>query len=478
MKKLVRFAYLAAILVTAAALLFSVGRWWARRHWLAEKARMLASGEISTLAAAIPPPLPEADNFAAIPRLRAQWVEIEKERGPLEIFPDAAFDPIPELNLTRSSKNGVGYRMAVYPEAPDLAEALRDVRHLDPLPGEAPAATILRTLEPLQEILGDLADGLRRPGCRFPVQYARSYFAVQPSSAFFRRLGQLFGLRAAARLELGQIDAAAEDVAAMLRLGRHFRQDPGLLRLGIGAAVTTDGTRMVWLGLSRNLWRAEHLQSFSRILDGTDYFADFARAARLEFVVAADLWEQALEEGTRFRDLRNLASVVSDRTVRFAVGDAMYYAGLTAFARASADLQKSLPATRPTQFQPAAFEAAMGEIERRSARWDGTLISLSLPKYERSLQRYLMAQAKVELCQSALQLEALRLVDGRYPAQPPAGMPNDFMSGRPRVYEASADGQRFRLRGTPWRREGDPELPAKDNPWEWYSNLGGPAAWE
>lgn len=473
-----KFLLWAAGLVTLLVLAATVAAWLSRRSWLQEKAALTAAGKLPTVESLLPPPVPDEENFAAIPVLRREWEHIAKERGAEEVVSSTDFVPVPELMLIPEGKKSANYGLDLTKRL-DLAAALPGFRSLAPLPGEAPAATVLRSLEPLTGLLQEFSEGLRRPACRFPVRYERTIAAVQPSVLFFRSLAQLFGLRAAARLELGQVDAAAEDALAAVRLGRHFRRDPGFLRVGVGSAMPLPAIWVIRHGLARHAWTARHLEAFARELADHDMFAELARSARFESALAIQLWESALQEPNAFRNLVSLASAVSERVVTLAYGEAAYYRCLAVLARNCVQLQLTLPARRPDRFEPTSLLAGMREIEAASTRWDGMFVSLSLLSYQRLALRLTAVQSSLELARSALRLEQEYLVHGRYPATTEGlGIPDDFLTGRPRRYEVSADGQRFRLRGEDWAvAEGDTMNSLLPGGWgEWDSSFA-PGGW-
>lgn len=476
MKRALRLLLLLVLLL---ALVAGISGWWARRSWQAEKARLAAAGQLPTIAELIPPPIPEADNFAAVPALRADWENVAKARGRYEYHNASEFDPMPALSLKKPGEKSVAYSVDPTRQPLDFSPALAGFRHLDPLPGERPAETILRTLEAVAEPLRDISAGLRRPGCRFPIRYERTLYAVQPNFLFYRRLAQLYTLRAAASLEVGRADVAAEDLVSILRLGRHLRRDPGLTQLVNATGISVLATQFVWLGATRHAWSAAHLAAFEKELAGDDLFRDHARSLRLEAAVNVAVWESVVEEGDRAT--ANLAAALSERTVRFLYGQTMFYPSLGVLARANARLLAALPGSRPERFQPAAFVQALAAIEADSARWSGTLIATTMVSHERIVLRLVAVQSRLELCLSAVRLEAQRVAGGRYPASLDGlAMPADLLTGLARRYEVSPDGARFRLLGQDWQLpNGDStaQVLNKAPACQWYSNAEGAAAW-
>lgn len=474
-----KFLFYSAAVVTLLVLAVVAAGWLAQRKWERQKGEFLASGALETVESLTPPLIPPEQNFAAIPLLQAQWQEIAKERPKWETVNDFKYHVLPELNLAREGTRYVAFPFNERWALLDLS-VVPPTLHLNPaIPGEPPAQAILRACEPARETLAALTEGLQRPGCRFPVRYERGLTAVQPNMHGFRRMAQVLGLRAVALIEAGRSDEAAQDVVSLLRLGAHYRRDPGLLRNSLGSGSSLLAVQCIWQGLVRQLWTDRHLQAFERELVEIDLFRDFHRALRMEVSVGARSWEDSLRSSYTAGEMQSFASALGERSANFVFGKALLYPCLSAHVRVSAMLKQSLPGSRPSKFDPAAFEAANREVDASGERWDGMMLAISLPMFDRSMHRQAHKQARIELCLLAVRLERTRLTSGRYPAALDGLTPNDFMTGQPPRYEVSADGSRFRILRQPWRRQ-DGEDGSKDgiSPWEWYSNLGGPEAWK
>lgn len=480
--KLRKLFFYAAAVVTLLALALTVAGRLAKRDWLQRRAEFIASGVYAPYETLIPPLIPDEQNFAAIPLLRQQWEEVAKERPLDEPYNSLQFEALPELNLAATSGVSVHYPFDPKWVLPDLNPTLPTIRRAPAVEGESAAQAILQALEPQRALLDEIAVGLQRPGCRFPIRYERTLTAVQPSSLSFRRLAQVYGLRATARIEAGLADAAAQDVASILRLGAHFRRDPVLVKTMIGVAISNLAAQFVWQGLARQLWQERHLQSFERELAVTDLFRDYRATLRMETSMGASLWEDSLRTAGGFRRLLNVAEAISSRAANALAGDLVLYPCLTAYVRQCGRIDTWLPASRPAKIDTRAYESLIEEIEAAGQRWDGLMIALTLPGYQRSFWRVSMIQARLELCLSAIRLERARQAQGRFPATLEGlQLPNDFLTGLPVRYEVAQDGSRYRIVRQSWilAADADEKPNPKDfNHWEWYSNVGGAGAWK
>lgn len=430
-------------------------------RYVGPKSTDTARQDLLALEGLIPPPVSDDQNFAAIPSLRGLWDIIATGQAPMELRAfRRSFNPIPSLDLALSGQENARYGMIVRQRDVDLAGALEGFKHVEPALGESPAQTILRTFEPISEILGEISTGLRRPHCRFPIQYERGYDAVRPPFGFFVRLTQLYGLRAAAYLQVDNAQAAAEDIVSMLRMGRHWRTDPGALRVTTGGMMQHYATQFIWLGMKLDRWSVEQLNDFRRELEDVDLFAESVRSFRMDL---RDILEAgcSVEDGWKPLPTDGIVDRAHKAVCRrFAMP--FYSSCMAALARSLARLHATLPHQRPTIFEPAVVIQAKVDFDAARWNWDGGAIhffrSDEIPVM--FMRRVVALQSSLEQCVCAIEIEKHRRRNGSYPASL-AGLavPADLLTGRPRTYEVSGDGAQYRLESVPWSPATDEELP-------------------
>jgi hypothetical protein len=115
----------------------------------------------------------------------------------------------------------------------------------------------------------------QRPSCRFKIPYHLfpkdvSYLHRNPVYDIARH----YLVRSLAKLQLGQTDAAFEDVMMVLFLGECFRDEPFML----AAQARIGGRQMVlqciWEGLARHQWSSNQVAQFQTRLDEYNILAD------------------------------------------------------------------------------------------------------------------------------------------------------------------------------------------------------------
>lgn len=247
----VRRVFKLVVLPVAAALtLFhGVENWRGHRAWSAWKAEQEAAGV--TYGLVPPPPVPDADNFAAVPRVRTALLSGNQGKPVLGAFilPPGPTDP--------GNWQG-GHRV-------DLAawrEALK-------------APSIEAGLAPGAEALEDLAAASRRTGCRILT-------ADDPSGRSgmlgFRAAGQVLRLRALDRLAANRPGDACEDVITVLRTARHLGRAQNLLGALAENALVNLAMQPIWEGLQDHRWRDADLAALQRELDDLDVLAAMSQA--------------------------------------------------------------------------------------------------------------------------------------------------------------------------------------------------------
>lgn len=429
--------------------------------WSMWSARVSRTETRVDMASLIPPALPNEDNALAIPAFARLWQRCLTAAKTGNASERLYFEPFPELELMLSGEP----RSELYVDVRNynLQRTLSGFRHVAPLAGEPPAQTILRSLEPYASTLDEIALGLGRPALRFPLPYGQMLvdgdLPVAPIY-FLWRLRNVYALRAFAQLDLGHQDAAARDVASILRLGRHMRQAQILGVSMAGIHVQRYGTDIVWLGLTRNAWSDQALNEFSRELEGIDAFQEALRDQYHADAVRLRGWEVAFREHW-----------LTNAVVRLA-GAPVYEKSLDEFQALQDLLRSALPPTRPARFDPAQLLIATAAYDRLSKKWNSFASLYDATSLRSSLFTRVAAQTRIELCAMALDLEKERRRSGRYPAAI-AGreQTTDLMTGRARKYEVNADGTAFSLSSTPWPAPGIEAVVVSkwQHEWSWNS---------
>lgn len=232
--------------------LHGVENWRGERAWKAWKQAREAAGDRYGWPDP-PPPVPDAENFAAVPEVARACRPGGQPFIPSPALPDRAGE-------------GRGWR---HGEREDLAAWTR----------HAKAANLAEVMAPAAPALEALAVAARRPHCRLPHDPRKGEL---PALLGFRAAGRVLRLRALDHLAQGRPAEAREDLLTVLRTARHLQSDPALISAILSSTLPELALQPLWEGLAEGRWREEDLKALEAALADLDHLQAFSRAWRTE----------------------------------------------------------------------------------------------------------------------------------------------------------------------------------------------------
>lgn len=160
-------------------------------------------------------------------------------------------------------------------------------------------------LEENHKALELVKQGTTRKHCQFPVPRPRQPLLVSipmPQLAFLKALGRLLVIEGKRFEYTGNYAEAVRSYVALLRLGVHICENPGLIQRSAGISCISQGDRALVLLLAQGRLNQQTLEKLSGELEAlADRFSDYSRTVSIEgesFTQAlkADLAEEGLEE--------------------------------------------------------------------------------------------------------------------------------------------------------------------------------------
>ncbi len=250
---------------------FTVGthlfaNWRAEARWQRYCATARARGVKLTLAEFAPPEIPDAENFAKIPMLRA-------------IFTGGAQRPM-ELPVVGNSQPSFGN--PVKGERIDWKawqKFFKDAGWLTQTTDNAPT-DVLRALEHYAPQYKEWGEWRSRPRCRFPLELKKGWAMQWPHLGTLQDAAKLFALRMRAHLAAGDSAAAYTDFQDGFQAYRALENEPtllsGLARMNKLALLSN----AVGDGLAQHAWAEPELRAiaddYSSIPVGADYLRAFS----------------------------------------------------------------------------------------------------------------------------------------------------------------------------------------------------------
>jgi hypothetical protein len=432
--------------VTLYGLICAWMNWSGAQQWSATQAMLKAEGETLDFRATMKDPIPEAENFCAIPLLKdiALAVDNDASKGaPAEKRKRLEDAGLPAFRwrahggtgriredrprLTRSAELG---------KAADLkgiADWLRQEGSL-PFPPDAgnPARELLSALAKYDSVVQELTAGLSRPKAQWTPEWKtrdlpEMLFAVSlPHYSNMSGVNQTLALRAIASARAGNIAKAHETALIIAKLSQANLNDPFLIGLLVGASSTAMLPATTWELCDAQAGTVEDFTKLESALGTLDFHGSALSAWRSEMAAGVN----TLQFIKRKRDNSlSLFEVVSNdgKPSSSVLGNLSAHAIPSGFFDASSavlvdrEFNYLLKPLRDGSWLEARKAGQTWEKEliemRKNIAWHPSYIMTTMiaPAFKSVLTRAIYTQVLVNQATIACALERYRLEKGNYP---------------------------------------------------------------
>ena len=475
----VLFGGLAAATVLAAAHTYS--GWQGRRAWEAYRAEAEKRGVVFDLEKLMPPPVPDAENFAATPLLRPfqsgnpEYAERRAKLGsqaaelPIHLSDPRLKTPWPnKQNWLRGERGNLAEYQAYYRSSTNYP-AWAEMR--------TPAEDVLKALSRFDSELAELHAAASRPRTRFNMRITEDGVSTLiPHLGAVKSVVAAAALRSLAAAASGRTSEAFADAKLAFRLSETVRNEPLLISHLVRIATHNSALGTVWEGLADHRWTDAQLAHYQKLLATYDFAAELRQAMAgeqalshraMEFIRRRPEMLDALggvRDGQPLKGLTGLGKVMS----RLPPPGWMCREQINLNRAFEEFIMGGLP-KEGERFNPTLIRAKDAAMEAHFARnragikatlRNGVMEIMLLPALNKASHKTCQAQTFTHLAAAACALERHWLARGSYPESlaalaPEFGpLPPDPMSGQPFRYERTADG-RFRLWSLGWNGKDD-----------------------
>ncbi len=261
MKKFLIF--LLAVPVTAVAMFYAWTNWSGARELRKNLAQLEAKNESLCIEDLIPPLVPDDQNVAAAPIFK-------------EFFASEKDSRLGKLNLP--------WKTSGHP-APGENRLVTMAKAIDPAfsGNEAEAGRmVLGALAPLDPVLEELSEALRRPGVSWPLDYSKGLEMPFPHLTKVLAVARVLRVRALAELATGAQGKALEDTKTLFALARASSSPHFLICELVQYATLNLTCDVIGEGLRSGAWDDPALTAFSGILAPQNPGRQLADAFRIE----------------------------------------------------------------------------------------------------------------------------------------------------------------------------------------------------
>jgi hypothetical protein len=463
-----------AALASVIALVCTEEHWRGKRAWQNYKLQLEAQGEKLDWKDYLPPPVPDAQNFAMTPFL-APLFDFNSRPRPAG---QSLWRDTNGYNRVIGLQEAIGAleRTTADHNQPRTAQWMTDLqgwavalsRGTNKVPATAApsltraeaATVVLRGLEKFNPIVDELRSASQRPFARFNIRYEDDFAPaiLLPHLHCLKQATVLFQVRASAELALGRKDHAWSDTKMALYLADTLKEEPFLISKLVQVALVQLSLRPIWEGLAEHRWSDAQLLEIAQRLGKVDLLADTAmRGERaLNIRTIEQLRDQGIIDGDDLS--KRLPSLFS-----FLVGG-FFYQNELAIVRIYQQFFVPV-ADEATQriypFRAVTNDAALAKAVAEGFRPYNLLARLLLPSITQAATKFAFGQTRVNEAIVACALERYRLAEGQFPEslEPLSPrflpkMPHDIITGVALLYHRTPDGQ-FILYSVGWNEEDD-----------------------
>ncbi len=468
--------------VTVLLLARTLSDWQGRRAWEAYRAEAEKRGVVFDIVKLMPPPVPDAENFAATPLLRPfQSGNPEFAARRANLGPQSSDQPI-QLADPRLKTSWPNKQNWLLGERWDHAEFQAYYRSSTNFPSwptaRTPAEDVLKALSRFDAELAELHAAGARPKTRFNTQLTEDGVSTLiPHLSAVKSILAAAALRSVAASAAGRTNEAFADAQLAFRLSDTLRDEPLLISHLVRIGSHSIALRTMWEGLVDHRWTDAQLTHWQADLHQRDFAAEVRHALAGERAFgnrAIDFLRRRPEMleaiGAEESGIPPLGPTGFRKWVCYLPPPGWMAAEQINYNQFFDDYLVAALSSEPGRFDPALIQARQASFEREMERdrslskatlRHNALSHMLLPAFAKAMLKACQAQTFTQLAITACALERHWLARGNYPESLAALAPElaklvplDPMSGQPFHYERTADG-RFRLWSVGWNGKDD-----------------------
>lgn len=277
---------------------------------------LIAQGERLDIKDVIPPPVPDAQNFASTPLFAELFKSSPAGSGdvPSSAHSNAiqkfAVFKLPDAYLSKRTNDDTSphlldeWAVAFEKARADRATnaALRDAYPSYPQapPGSDTASQVLNSLSIADDALAVICRDSQRPYSRFPQRWGDGFELNNlPLLSQFKALQRHLNLRIAAHLTKGDRTRAWDDLGCSLRLADGLREEPLVISQLVRIAQLAVANEGFWRGITAHAWTDDQLRTLQRRFETMDVVGIVPFALEGERSLAIQMMNQLVAYGIR-----------------------------------------------------------------------------------------------------------------------------------------------------------------------------------
>ena len=484
--KIVRkLLFVTACVATLVALFYAEEDWRGKHAWESYLVESKAKGVDLDWRHFIPAPVPDSQNFGALPLFKpffeytyapdgqVHWADTNADSKWTNFSLEIGNEHIPELgawssglpvNLTEWQIyfRGTNFPPGTVPRSLVKKFAQSPTIHwpMSALP-QAPAADVLLALTRFDSNIEQVRAGSSRPYSVFPIHYDELPKALLAHEALLIHISRILELRADAELESGRNGDAVADLRLAAYIADANKSEPILIAMIVRAREINQNLQPIWEGLRAHKWTESDLWEIQQMLASYDLLSDYERSLKADPAGLA-AWINAIPDDPAFYYLGaefGRPNIYIPQALLGCVPRGWFYQNALAIGHFYQDRMLSDVNQEKQEAYPDNSKSNKDLIDALPI--GPYTFAFKQEELIFSPQKIIRAQTGVNLARIACGLERWRLVHGKYPdtleALVPADLdklPHDLIGGEPLKYRLKPDGN-FLLYSIGWNEKDD-----------------------
>lgn len=464
-------ARLVLFLILIVVAFYGYQNWRSRRAWMAFQQELNQRGESLDLSALLPGPVPDDQNFAR----SAAFQSLPNQKPADTSAAATVFNALDHLGLESGFYvNNTAPASWIQQKFTDFDQHLTWMRsnasQVQSTDRREAASAILDGLQPLAGTLRASAKAALLPFFQSSTNRdaAAALHGNRQALSTLERLQFLFQLRASARLLLGGIDTAGEDILASLRLAHLARQSPDIKASIRVQLMIARSLQPLWEGLAEHRWSEPQLAAIQTELAEFNLLSDHTNAIQRVVRAHIEVWRRIPD--VRSRQAAALPSGgwaahtplqhLQPRAWWFDSCIQLYSAGQKTIEQVDVAGARVRANHNWNDLSGLPLDGNASELLEHGYWWEADPISVAF------------AQTAVNQAIIACALERYYLANQGYPESLEmlmpeylGGIPRDAITGRPMVYQRIEG--RYILRGVGPNEANDEKNKTASDDWLW-----------
>jgi len=262
--------------------------------------------------------------------------------------------------------------------------------------------------------LAKLATDLKRPYCRFDIQYQNGYEATLPHLSTLKNAATLFSLRAGEKLARANTNEAMQDTLNGIQLGELLQSEPFLISQLVRIAILDMSIQTFWEGQVNGQWSTEQLREFQEKIKDIDLLKGIKLALKLERNMANQWFADINQKKRNLGEFDDILGMDTPSYIRYFLSSNQYQINkiITEDFLSGIDISKHKLDTKQIKIA----EEKILELKNSFLPSRYALVLMLLPALDSCLLRVSQMQTSLNQANIVAALELYRLKNNKYPS--------------------------------------------------------------